>query len=129
MNDAAWRRGLALLARHNLLFELQVFADQMRHGAALARNYIGAVLSEGTECTLNGFYLVSGTQHVDHHTVIDHAKPHGTSHELYKGILDGKQLDKFHSVLNTVDTNKDGKISQSEFMTACQKGELKNIQL
>jgi Fe-S cluster assembly protein SufD len=59
-------------------------------GAALARNDIGAVLSEGTECTLNGFYLVSGTQHVDHHTVIDHAKPHGTSHELYKGILDGR---------------------------------------
>ena len=47
----------------------------------------------------------------------------------HKGILDGKELDKFRSVLNTVDTNKDGKISQSEFMTACQKGELKNIQL
>src|SRR5262249_24928268 len=46
-----------------------------------------------------------------------------------KGILEGKELDKFRSVLNTVDTNKDGKISQSEFMTACQKGELKNIQL
>jgi hypothetical protein len=46
-----------------------------------------------------------------------------------KGILEGNQLDKFRSVLNTVDTNKDGKISQSEFMTACSKGELKNIQL
>jgi len=46
-----------------------------------------------------------------------------------KGILDGKELDKFRSVLTTVDTDKDGKISQSEFMTACQKGELKNIQL
>jgi len=33
---------------------------------------------------------VNGTQHIDNHTVIDHAKPHGTSHELYKGILDGK---------------------------------------
>jgi EF hand len=31
-------------------------------------------------------------------------------------------------VLNAVDANKDGKISQSEFMSACQKGELKNIQ-
>src|SRR5262245_10776551 len=47
----------------------------------------------------------------------------------HKGVLDSKQLDKFRSVLNTVDTNKGGKISQSEFMTACQKGELKNIQL
>ena len=59
-------------------------------GAALARNDITAVLSEGTECTLNGFYLVNGTQHVDTHTAIDHAKPHGTSHELYKGILGGR---------------------------------------
>ena len=47
----------------------------------------------------------------------------------HKGVLEGKQLDKFRSVLNTVDTNKDGKISRSEFMTACQKGELKDIQL
>jgi Fe-S cluster assembly protein SufD len=59
-------------------------------GAALSRNDITAVLSEGTECTLNGFYLVSGAQHWDTHTAIDHAKPHGTSHELYKGILGGK---------------------------------------
>jgi Fe-S cluster assembly protein SufD len=59
-------------------------------GGALTRNDITAVLSEGTECTLNGFYLAGGTQHVDNHTAIDHAKPHGTSHELYKGILDGR---------------------------------------
>jgi len=59
-------------------------------GGALVRNDVGAVLSEGTEATLNGLYIVNGTQHIDNHTVIDHAKPHGTSHELYKGILDGK---------------------------------------
>lgn len=59
-------------------------------GAALARNDVGATLSEGSEATLNGLYIVNGTQHVDNHTTIDHAKPHGTSHELYKGILDGK---------------------------------------
>ena len=45
---------------------------------------------EGAEATLNGLYLVNGRQHVDNHTAIDHAKPHGTSHELYKGILDGQ---------------------------------------
>ncbi|HLK67033.1 MAG TPA: Fe-S cluster assembly protein SufD [Bryobacteraceae bacterium] len=59
-------------------------------GGALVRNDVGAVLSEGTEATLNGLYIVNGTQHIDNHTVIDHAKPHGTSHEMYKGILDGK---------------------------------------
>jgi len=46
-----------------------------------------------------------------------------------KGILEGKELDKFRSVLTAVDTNRDGKISQNEFMTACQKGELRNAQL
>jgi len=59
-------------------------------GGALVRNDIGATLSEGAEATVNGLYLVNGTQHVDNHTVIDHAKPHGSSHELYKGILDGR---------------------------------------
>jgi Fe-S cluster assembly protein SufD len=59
-------------------------------GGALVRNDANAVLFEGTDATLNGLYLVNGTQHVDIHTIIDHTKPHGTSHEVYKGILDGK---------------------------------------
>jgi Fe-S cluster assembly protein SufD len=59
-------------------------------GAALARHDSNATLSEGTDATLNGLYIVNGTQHVDNHTAIDHAMPHATSHELYKGILDGK---------------------------------------
>jgi Fe-S cluster assembly protein SufD len=59
-------------------------------GGALIRNDAGATLSEGTEATLNGLYIVTGTQHVDNHTAIDHARPHAMSHELYKGILDGK---------------------------------------
>ena len=58
-------------------------------GGVLVRNDIGVTLAEGAEATVNGLYLVNGTEHVDNHTVIDHAQPHGTSHELYKGILDG----------------------------------------
>ncbi|MGH9558887.1 MAG: Fe-S cluster assembly protein SufD, partial [Bryobacteraceae bacterium] len=58
-------------------------------GGALARTEIGSVLDECCECTLNGLYLVSGHQHVDTRTTIDHAKPHASSHEMYKGILDG----------------------------------------
>ncbi|MBI3951555.1 MAG: Fe-S cluster assembly protein SufD [Acidobacteria bacterium] len=58
-------------------------------GGALARHDVNVVLDgEGAECTLNGFYVVRGRQHVDHHTRIEHAKPHGTSREFYKGILD-----------------------------------------
>jgi predicted TIM-barrel fold metal-dependent hydrolase len=39
MNDADWRRGLAMLADHGLLFELQVFASQMKDGAGLAKAF------------------------------------------------------------------------------------------
>jgi len=39
MNDADWRRGLAALADRGLLFELQIFASQMRDGARLARSF------------------------------------------------------------------------------------------
>lgn len=43
--------------------------------------------AEYAECELNGFYLTRKRQHVDHHTVIHHAHPHGTSREYYKGVL------------------------------------------
>jgi len=65
-------------------------------GGALVRNDVGAVLETGSHATLNGLYIVNGTQHVDNHTVIDHAKPNATSHELYKGILDGKSMAVFN---------------------------------
>jgi predicted TIM-barrel fold metal-dependent hydrolase len=39
MNDRDWRRGLAMLADHGLLFELQIFASQMMDGAGLARAF------------------------------------------------------------------------------------------
>ena len=65
-------------------------------GGALTRNDANAILSEGSDANLNGLYIVNGTQHVDNHTSIDHAKPHATSHELYKGILDGRA----HGVFN-----------------------------
>jgi Fe-S cluster assembly protein SufD len=58
-------------------------------GGGLVRNDVNVVLAgEGCECTLNGSYMVKDRQHVDNHTLIDHAQPHCTSRELYKGILD-----------------------------------------
>lgn len=59
-------------------------------GGALVRNDVHAALDgEGADCALNGLYLVRDRQHLDNRTVIDHLKPHGTSRELYKGVLDG----------------------------------------
>lgn len=66
-------------------------------GAALARHDIGSTLDgEGAECLLNGLYLGRDKQLVDHHTVVNHAKPHCESHEFYHGILD----DASHGVFN-----------------------------
>jgi len=66
-------------------------------GGALVRTDINIVLdAEGCECELDGLYVARGTQHVDHHTMIDHKKPRGTSRELYKGILDGRATGVFN---------------------------------
>ena len=59
-------------------------------GAGWARTDASVLLdAEGAECTLDGLYMATRDQHVDFHTTILHAKPHCTSHELFKGIVNG----------------------------------------
>jgi Fe-S cluster assembly protein SufD len=59
-------------------------------GGLLSRNDIATRFdAEGCEATLIGLYMANGRQHMDHHTLIDHARPRGTSREFYKGVLDG----------------------------------------
>jgi Fe-S cluster assembly protein SufD len=66
-------------------------------GAALARHDVNAVLdAEGAECLLNGLFIAGGKQHVDNHTLLDHAKPNCASRELYKGILSGQASGVFN---------------------------------
>lgn len=70
--------------------EARVISYSIALGAAWARNDIAVKLdAEGAAVTLNGLYMVSGRQHIDHHTRIDHLKPHTQSEEFYKGVLDG----------------------------------------
>lgn len=57
-------------------------------GGRLTRNTIDIALGgEHCTCELDGLYIAGGNQHVDNHTTIDHLKPHGSSRQLYKGIL------------------------------------------
>lgn len=66
-------------------------------GGALARANIYSVMDgPGSDCSMNGLYLLHGTQHVDHQTRIEHAQPDCTSREIYKGVLDGTS----HGVFN-----------------------------
>ena len=66
-------------------------------GSALARNEVRALMAdEGSSCALRGVYAVTGRQHVDIHTRIDHAKPRCMSQQLYKGILGGQASGVFN---------------------------------
>ncbi len=66
-------------------------------GGGLVRNDLDILLDgEGAAATLNGLYMVGGVQHVYNHTVVDHARPHCSSNEVYKGVLDGKATGVFN---------------------------------
>jgi Fe-S cluster assembly protein SufD len=66
-------------------------------GGAIVRHDIQARLAgEGSEATLNGLYLVDGRQVCDTHMRVDHVAAHCASHELYKGILDGRSRAVFN---------------------------------
>jgi len=78
--------GPSVFSSHNISF-----------GGALVRNDINSRLGgEYIESTINGLYVVNGRQHVDNHTAIDHAMPNCASHELYKGIMDGRSTGVFN---------------------------------
>jgi Fe-S cluster assembly protein SufD len=67
-----------------------VTARNISIGGALVRNDVSVILDgEGASLVLDGLFTPAGSQHIDNHTVIDHARPHCTSVELYKGVLDG----------------------------------------
>jgi Fe-S cluster assembly protein SufD len=72
-------------------------ATSINFGAALSRHSIDVRMDhEGAECSVDGLYMMDGSQHTDTHSVIDHRQPHCRSHQLYKGILDGKSRAVFN---------------------------------
>ncbi|MGO9480390.1 MAG: Fe-S cluster assembly protein SufD, partial [Candidatus Kryptoniota bacterium] len=66
-------------------------------GANIYRHSLNVTLKgEGGNAVLEGLYLTSGNQLSDTHSLIDHAAPHCTSQEHYKGILDDKSRGVFN---------------------------------
>jgi Fe-S cluster assembly protein SufD len=71
----------------NAMFNSTSFAT----GPAIGRNDVHTMLAEpGAETTLHGLYITNGKSHQDNEISTTHEKPHGTSHQYYKGILAGK---------------------------------------
>jgi Fe-S cluster assembly protein SufD len=59
-------------------------------GGGLVRSNVHPVLAgPGADCLLNGVFLPTGTQHHDNFMKVEHAAPHCSSRQFYKGILDG----------------------------------------
>ena len=94
------------LADHHSFLEVDAGRDAAFYshvflmGGAKIRNTIQVHLTgENAECVLNGLYVGRGQQVIETHTVIDHQKPHGTSHEFYKGILDDQSYGVFDGLV------------------------------
>lgn len=78
-----------------------VTSQNIALGGGFVRNDVRALLDdEGGDCTLDGLYLTSGTQFVDNHMKVDHAKPNCRSFAMYKGILDGKSRAVFNGLIH-----------------------------
>src|SRR5262249_31081886 len=53
-------------------------------GGEIARHDLNVALTdENSETTIDGLYVVTGRQHADNHTAIDHMRPHSVSRQLY----------------------------------------------
>lgn len=66
-------------------------------GGVLVRNNLNVVLADDPcEAHLNGLFIGSSQQLIDHHTLVDHQKPNGQSNELYKGIVKDKSTGVFN---------------------------------
>ncbi|MDH3685006.1 MAG: Fe-S cluster assembly protein SufD [Myxococcales bacterium] len=71
-------------------------AHTLTLGGAWVRNDLSIQLAEpGAECHLNGLFLGTGERLVDNHSMVDHAVPHCSSHQLYKGVLDDRSRGVF----------------------------------
>lgn len=66
------------------------------HGGLIRNNFY--ILQNGPNCesNLNGLFLCDDSQHVANYVLVDHASPHGTSNQLFKGILDNDATGAFN---------------------------------
>lgn len=69
-------------------------------GRLIRNDTVGSLESEGADANFNGLYLTEGKEHVDNQLRVDHRAAHCTSHELYKGVLDGRSRAVFNGLIH-----------------------------
>jgi len=70
------------------------------HGGIVRNNLRVNMVGEGAETSALGLFLTDKMQHVDNYTVIDHSKPHSTSTQYYKGVLDDTSTGSFNGKIH-----------------------------
>jgi Fe-S cluster assembly protein SufD len=70
------------------------------HGGIVRNNLRINMEEEGAETSALGLFLIDKMQHVDSYTVIDHSKPHCTSNQYYKGVLDDTSTGAFNGKIH-----------------------------
>jgi Fe-S cluster assembly protein SufD len=95
-------------------------------GGALARNDVVVLLEEpGAHCTLNGLFMVRGSQHVDNHVRIDHLAMHTQSEQNYRGVADGRARGVYNGkVVVHVGADKTDAIQSSKNLLLSDKAEI-----
>jgi Fe-S cluster assembly protein SufD len=70
------------------------------HGGTVRNNLRINMEGEGAETSALGLFLTDKMQHVDSYTVIEHSKPHSTSNQYYKGVLDDTSTGSFNGKIH-----------------------------
>lgn len=70
------------------------------HGGIVRNNLRINMEGEGAETSALGLFLTDKMQHVDSYTVIEHSKPHCTSNQYYKGVLDDVSTGAFNGKIH-----------------------------
>lgn len=66
-------------------------------GGRITRNNLNFYhKGERVDSTLKGITILAGKQHVDHHTLVQHAQPNCESHQNYKGIFADRSTGVFN---------------------------------
>jgi len=65
-------------------------------GDHVRNNIVVRMQGEGCHLQAGGLYLMDREQECDNYIFVEHARPHCTSHELYKGIVDDSARARFN---------------------------------
>jgi Fe-S cluster assembly protein SufD len=88
--NAEGRSGLHIATMEVDIGKNTVFVDHNSTiGSRLTRNDLNVHMNgQRADATLSGVSILTGKQHVDNHTLLDHQEPDCPSFELYKHVLD-----------------------------------------